>query len=208
MRLGKRSNGVGIEESGRSRAIGQSEVVARRRLSVGERHLDTFRSRRPAGIGPRRTGDKLRRRHDLHIVSARVEAGEIVCIIGPNGAGKSTLLKAIAGLLKPKSGRVLLGDADITAWAPRDIARAGLAYVPQGRQIFGTMTVRENIETGLVVTGRTLKGAGRLTRPDLAEVLEAARRSGRRLLELNAKGIDGAKPVASARSGLRFPVGS
>jgi branched-chain amino acid transport system ATP-binding protein len=61
-------------------------------------------------------------------VDFRIEPHEIVCIIGPNGAGKSTLLKVIAGILKPKSGRVLLADADITARRPRDIARAGLAY--------------------------------------------------------------------------------
>ena len=59
-------------------------------------------------------------------VDFRIDTGEIVCVIGPNGAGKSTLLKVIAGLLKPKSGRVSLGDADITAQRPRDIARAGL----------------------------------------------------------------------------------
>ncbi len=78
----------------------------------------------------------------------QVSAGEIVCIIGPNGAGKSTLLKVIAGLLKPKAGRVMLEDADITSRTPRDIARAGLAYVPQEHNIFPTMTVRENLEMG------------------------------------------------------------
>ena len=78
----------------------------------------------------------------------QVAAGEIVCIIGPNGAGKSTLLKVIAGLLKPKAGRVLLDGADITARAPRDIARAGLAYVPQEHNIFPTLSVRENLEMG------------------------------------------------------------
>jgi branched-chain amino acid transport system ATP-binding protein len=78
----------------------------------------------------------------------QVSAGEIVCIIGPNGAGKSTLLKVIAGLLKPKAGRVLLDGADITGRAPRDIARAGLAYVPQEHNIFPTLSVRENLEMG------------------------------------------------------------
>jgi branched-chain amino acid transport system ATP-binding protein len=87
-------------------------------------------------------------------VDFSVEAGEIVCIIGPNGAGKSTLLKVIAGLLKPKSGRVLLGDADITAWAARDIARAGLAYVPQEANVFPSLSVRENLEMGGYVSAR------------------------------------------------------
>src|SRR5437762_5384585 len=81
-------------------------------------------------------------------VDFSVEAGEIVCIIGPNGAGKSTLLKVIVGLLKPKSGRVVLGDKDVTAWAPRDIARAGLAYVPQEANVFPSLSVRENLEMG------------------------------------------------------------
>jgi branched-chain amino acid transport system ATP-binding protein len=81
-------------------------------------------------------------------IDFRVDTGEIVCIIGPNGAGKSTLLKVIAGLLKPKSGRVQLGGADITARAPRDIARAGLAYVPQEANVFPSLSVKENLEMG------------------------------------------------------------
>jgi branched-chain amino acid transport system ATP-binding protein/neutral amino acid transport system ATP-binding protein len=81
-------------------------------------------------------------------IDFRVDANEIVCIIGPNGAGKSTLLKVIAGLLKPKSGRVQLGDADITARPPRDIARAGLAYVPQEANVFPSLSVKENLEMG------------------------------------------------------------
>jgi branched-chain amino acid transport system ATP-binding protein len=87
-------------------------------------------------------------------IDFRVETGEIVCIIGPNGAGKSTLLKVIAGLLKPKSGRVLLGDADITARRPRDITRAGLAYVPQEANVFPSLSVRENLEMGGYVDAR------------------------------------------------------
>jgi branched-chain amino acid transport system ATP-binding protein/neutral amino acid transport system ATP-binding protein len=77
-----------------------------------------------------------------------VQPGEIVCIIGPNGAGKSTLLKVIAGLLIPKSGTVSLDGRTITGYLPRDIARSGLAYVPQEHNIFPTMSVRENLEMG------------------------------------------------------------
>lgn len=87
-------------------------------------------------------------------VDFRVEAGEIVCIIGPNGAGKSTLLKVIAGLLKPKAGRVMLGEADITARPARDIARAGLAYVPQEANVFPSLSVKENLEMGGYVSAR------------------------------------------------------
>jgi branched-chain amino acid transport system ATP-binding protein/neutral amino acid transport system ATP-binding protein len=81
-------------------------------------------------------------------VDLTVEEGEIVCIIGPNGAGKSTLLKVISGLLIPKSGTVSLGGGEITGRLPRDIARGGLAYVPQEHNIFPTMSVRENLEMG------------------------------------------------------------
>lgn len=77
-----------------------------------------------------------------------VGAKEIVCIIGPNGAGKSTLLKTLAGLLKPKSGVVVLDGTDITGKAPREIARLGVAYVPQEHNIFPTLTLRENLEMG------------------------------------------------------------
>ncbi|MGL4243492.1 MAG: ABC transporter ATP-binding protein [Beijerinckiaceae bacterium] len=81
-------------------------------------------------------------------IDFRIAPGEIACIIGPNGAGKSTLLKVIAGILRPKSGVVALDGQDITGWLPRDIARAGLAYVPQEHNIFPTMSVRENLEMG------------------------------------------------------------
>jgi branched-chain amino acid transport system ATP-binding protein/neutral amino acid transport system ATP-binding protein len=77
-----------------------------------------------------------------------VDAGEIVALIGPNGAGKSTLLKLIAGLLRPRAGRVVLGDRDIAGLAAPDISRLGLAFVPQERNVFGTMTVAENLEMG------------------------------------------------------------
>jgi branched-chain amino acid transport system ATP-binding protein/neutral amino acid transport system ATP-binding protein len=81
-------------------------------------------------------------------VDFAISPGEIACIIGPNGAGKSTLLKVIAGLLRPKSGRVAIDGADIAGRLPRDIARAGLAYVPQENNIFPTLSVRENLEMG------------------------------------------------------------
>jgi branched-chain amino acid transport system ATP-binding protein len=81
-------------------------------------------------------------------VDFNVGAGEIACIVGPNGAGKSTLLKTIAGLLKPKQGRIVLEGNDIAGQLPRDIARRGLAYVPQEHNVFPTLTVRENLEMG------------------------------------------------------------
>jgi branched-chain amino acid transport system ATP-binding protein/neutral amino acid transport system ATP-binding protein len=77
-----------------------------------------------------------------------VAPGEMVAIIGPNGAGKSTLLKAIAGLLRLKSGAILLEGASIQLLSPGDRARRGIAFVPQEANVFPSMTVRENLEMG------------------------------------------------------------
>jgi len=79
-------------------------------------------------------------------VHLAVERGEIVGVIGPNGAGKSTLLKVIAGVLRPHRGRVLLGDTPIEGKAPREISALGVALVPQERNVFPTLSVRENLE--------------------------------------------------------------
>ena len=81
-------------------------------------------------------------------VSLTVNDGEIVAIIGPNGAGKSTLLKTIAGLLHPARGTIHLRDAPIHALSPRDIARRGVAFVPQESNVFPTLSVHENLEMG------------------------------------------------------------
>ena len=93
-----------------------------------------------AGYG---RGDEI-----LKGVSLRVEAGEIVAIIGPNGAGKSTLLKTVAGLLRPARGTIHLRDAAIHGLSPREIARRGIAFVPQEANVFATLSVRENLEMG------------------------------------------------------------
>lgn len=90
-------------------------------------------------------------------VSIRAEAGEIVAILGPNGAGKSTLLKAIAGELAPREGTVRLAGAEIGGLAPRDIARRGVAYVPQEANVFPTMTIRENLEIGGFLAPREVR---------------------------------------------------
>jgi branched-chain amino acid transport system ATP-binding protein len=93
----------------------------------------------------------------LRGVDLAVEPGEIVGIIGPNGAGKSTLLKAIAGLLKPRAGTILLDGRDIAGRMPREISRLGLAYVPQEHNVFPTMSVQENLEMGGYVDPRRAK---------------------------------------------------
>ena len=81
-------------------------------------------------------------------VSLAVDEGEIVTIIGPNGAGKSTLLKTIAGLKRPKSGFVRIGDKNVTGTYADKMARNGVVLVPEGRRIFPDITVRDNLRLG------------------------------------------------------------
>ena len=81
-------------------------------------------------------------------VSLKVGRGELVVILGANGAGKTTLLKVIGGLVPALSGRVVMGGADITAMPAHNIVESGVALVPEGRGIFGEMTVRENLLLG------------------------------------------------------------
>jgi len=90
----------------------------------------------------------------LHGVSFGAKPGEIVAIVGRNGMGKSTLMKSLIGVMPARAGQILVDGADVTALPSHARVQRGVGYVPQGRQIFGTMTVRENIETGLVASGR------------------------------------------------------
>ena len=91
----------------------------------------------------------------LHGIDLSVAPGEIVVLVGRNGMGKSTLMKSLIGVMPTSSGQIMIDGADVTALPSHKRVARGLAYVPQGRQIFGTMTVKENIETGLVVTGKS-----------------------------------------------------
>jgi branched-chain amino acid transport system ATP-binding protein len=84
----------------------------------------------------------------VHDISVNVQPGKVVSIVGPNGSGKSTLLKSIAGVVRVLSGTVMLDDLDITNTAPEEVARLGVAYVPQVDDIFAPLTVRENLEMG------------------------------------------------------------
>jgi branched-chain amino acid transport system ATP-binding protein len=84
----------------------------------------------------------------LRKVSLRVSRGQVVTLIGANGAGKSTLMKCVSGLLRPSGGSVTLFGGKITGLEPNEIVARGLAMVPEGRRLFGTMTVRENLELG------------------------------------------------------------
>jgi urea transport system ATP-binding protein len=91
----------------------------------------------------------------LHGIDLSVMRGEIVVLVGRNGMGKSTLMKSMIGVMPARSGSVIVDGVDVTTLPSHRRVASGLAYVPQGRQIFGTMTVKENIETGLVVTGKS-----------------------------------------------------
>jgi urea transport system ATP-binding protein len=91
----------------------------------------------------------------LHGINFAVKPGEIVAVVGRNGMGKSTLMKSLIGVMPSRSGQIMVDGSDVATLQSHQRVAKGLAYVPQGRQIFGTMTVKENIETGLVVTGKT-----------------------------------------------------
>jgi branched-chain amino acid transport system ATP-binding protein len=84
----------------------------------------------------------------LEDVTLRVGPGELVCVVGPNGSGKSTLINTLAGLLRVRSGSLRFDGADLSMLAPHRFVGAGIAVVPEGRRLFGGLTVRENLELG------------------------------------------------------------
>ena len=84
-------------------------------------------------------------------VDLSVKPGEVVFVVGPNGAGKSTLLKTIAGLMAPTSGKITFQGGPIHGRAPEQLCRAGLALIPEGRHIFKTLTVEENLAVGAMI---------------------------------------------------------
>lgn len=96
--------------------------------------------------------------HDLQVaygqapalwsVSFTLRERELLCVVGPNGAGKTTLINALAGVLRSRGGRIVLDGRDITALPPHRFCEAGIAIVPEGRRLFGSMSVLENLEIG------------------------------------------------------------
>ena len=95
----------------------------------------------------------------LHGLNVSVAPNEIVAVMGRNGMGKTTLMKALMGIVPTRRGSVSMNGADLTTLKSYERVVHGLAYVPQGRMIFSSMTVQENIETGLVASGeKTVPG--------------------------------------------------
>ena len=93
----------------------------------------------------------------LHGMELAVQAGEVVALLGANGAGKTTLNRTLSGLLRARAGRVRFAGQDITQWDSAEIVRAGLIHVPEGRKIFPTLSVRENLLLGAYVRGRAAR---------------------------------------------------
>jgi ABC-type branched-subunit amino acid transport system ATPase component len=91
-------------------------------------------------------------------VTVRAEPGEVVSLVGANGSGKSTFLKSLVGVVRVSAGTVVIGETDMTRKAPEEVARAGVGYVPQVDDVFGPLTVRENLEMGgYLLPGRDVK---------------------------------------------------
>ncbi len=84
----------------------------------------------------------------LRRISLHVDEGEIVTLIGANGAGKTTTLEVISGLIRPDSGTIMFAGEDVTAWHPHRLVRAGIAHVPEGREVFGSLSVEDNLVLG------------------------------------------------------------
>jgi len=113
----------------------------------------------PAGSAPLVRVEELHtfygKSHILHGVSLEVAPGEVVGLLGRNGVGKSTTLKTIMGLVLPSGGKIQLEGKPITGLAPHRLARMGIGYVPEDRRIFRSLTVMENLRTGLDRQGVT-----------------------------------------------------
>jgi branched-chain amino acid transport system ATP-binding protein len=101
--------------------------------------------------------------HALKGISLTVDEGEIVTLIGANGAGKSTTLNTISGLLRPRQGDIRLAGEDLLAYKPHEIVARGIVQVPEGRRVFGRLTVTENLEMGAFT---------RTDRPGIAQDME------------------------------------
>jgi branched-chain amino acid transport system ATP-binding protein len=134
--------------------------------------LDTrTQSRVPSGQGPLLSLDHVNAyygdSHVLHDVSLGVSPGRLLALLGRNGAGKSTCMHSIIGFLPPRSGHIRMADREVQGSAPEAICRLGIGFVPQGRRIFPTLSVRENLE---VAARRTAGGGKRWSREDVQAI--------------------------------------
>ena len=120
----------------------------------------------------------------LHNVSISVPPGEITALLGPNGAGKSTLVLAVGGVLRPTSGKVVLGELDLTRRRPEQIRAAGVAIVPEGRQLLPNLTVEENLRVATYALRRDEARSG------IAYALELFPELGKRL-RIPARSLSG-----------------
>lgn len=102
----------------------------------------------------------------LNNLSLKAKSGAITLLLGPNGAGKSTVLKTLFGLLKPRQGRILLDGKNIAGASQKELLAQGVAFVPQGRNLFGQLSVYENLELGGITLGM------KTTHERIPEVLE------------------------------------
>lgn len=104
-------------------------------------------------LSVRAIGAQYGRARVLHDVSFDVEEGQVVSVIGANGAGKSTLVKVISGMVRPTTGQIMFRGEDITALPVHEIVSRGVVHVPEGRRLFGDMTVLENLLLGSTHAG-------------------------------------------------------
>lgn len=137
----------------------------------------------------------------LNDVSLNVQAGEVVTIVGANGAGKTTTLRTISGLIKPTAGRILFEGEDITRLSAHEIVDLGITLIPEGRQLFPDMTVRENL-----LMGSYRKGARAQQQETMEHVMDLFPRI-RERLDQNASSLSGGEQqmVAIARGMMARP---
>lgn len=119
----------------------------------------------------------------LQGLSLNVDAGKIVAVLGRNGVGKTTLIRSIIGFTPPRAGKVLLDGRELTGMSPDRIARLGVGLVPQGRRIFGSLTVRENLNVGE-------RDGGSAHKWGISDVLRLFPRLGERL-QFSGKSLSG-----------------
>ena len=107
----------------------------------------------------------------LHAISLQVPKGKLVTLIGSNGAGKTTTLRAVSGMIAPQSGRIRLGGSDIAGMSTYEITKRGMAHSPEGRRVFATLSVEDNLTLGAFtrLTGSRAKGD---VKADLGRMLD------------------------------------